>query len=236
MLPNPTVIYQSLSPITSWQHLTLLAAPFFLKHSPPLGTMISYYPGFPPTYIDILFQFPLQDHPITDFTFGPNIWATDQYIQVTIWYLSFEISQETECYYHLHGYTSQKFWNHPFHLCSRWSNHYYLQFLFFFNFLTLSNGTCFPLSLPCLSFICTSIMFILEGIGLSRHKVFRLSIWCHPTFTPSTENSSMLFISSRTMIKSLARPPTPHRSSPCFLAHLTSLCSTTVSLLFSKFL
>lgn len=72
MLPSPTGIYQSFSPITCWQHLTLLATPFFMKLYIPLGTSISYNPVFPPTYTDSPFQFPLQDHPITDFYLRPK--------------------------------------------------------------------------------------------------------------------------------------------------------------------
>ena len=156
---------------------------------------------------------------------------------MTNWYLRFEISQESERYSHLQGYSSQKIWNHPFHFYSRKSIYYYLQFFFFFliclqwrshrrcrfdpwvgkipwrrawqrtpvflpgeshgqNSLagyspqgcrvdhernnwarahnSLSNGTYFPLSLPCSSTICTNRMSLMEDVGLLHYKLFKL--------------------------------------------------------------
>lgn len=49
MLLGPNVMYQPLSHITSWPHLTLLATSFFLIHCLPWGTMVPYCPDFPPT-------------------------------------------------------------------------------------------------------------------------------------------------------------------------------------------
>lgn len=42
--------FESLSSIISWQHLTLLITPFFLRYSDPWTSMMPCFSGIPPSY------------------------------------------------------------------------------------------------------------------------------------------------------------------------------------------